>query len=285
MSRRIALVTDSTAALTAELCRQYQVHVIPTMLHWGATSYRDGVDVSAREFFERLRTDPVHPTTSAFSIGAAQQVYRQAAEGAEGVVGIHISPKLSGVYGVAVQARDLMPELNIRVVDARSTSMALGFVVAAAAEAADAGAGLDEVAAVAERASQSVGLLITPETLVYLQRGGRIGAAAAFVGGVLDLKPVLDLQDGSLVPLERVRSRKKALARTVEVAAQRLAGKTDIRLAAIHANAEDVAREMLGGLRPQIRGSIRWEGVADVSPTVGAHAGPGTVGFAYTWGF
>jgi DegV family protein with EDD domain len=203
----------------------------------------------------------------------------------EGVVGIHLSPKLSGVHGVAVQARDLMPELNIRIVDSQATSMALGFVVAAAAEAADAGAGLDEVAAIAERASQSVGLLITPETLIYLQRGGRIGAAAAFVGGVLDLKPVLDLQAGSLVPLERVRSRKKALARTVEVAAQRLAGKSDIRLAAIHANAEDVAREMLADLRTKIPVPLKWEGVADVSPTVGAHAGPGTVGFAFTWGF
>ncbi len=281
----IALITDSTAALPDEIRQRYDVLIVPTMLHWGAQSYRDGVDISPQAFFERLKTDPVHPTTSAFSIGSAQEIYRQAATGHTSVLGLHISSKLSGVYEIAQQARDLMPDLTVKIVDTRVTAMALGFVVQQVGEACEAGASLDEAAALAQAMIPNAGILLSPEVLTYLQRGGRIGAAAAMVGGLLDLKPILDLQDGMLKPLERVRSRKKALARMVDVAVERLTGKTKVRLGGVHANAEDEARAVAQAAAERLGSAVVQTTVCPVSPTVGAHIGPGTVGLCYTWGF
>lgn len=281
----IALITDSTAALPDDIRERFDVRIIPTMLHWGAQSYRDGADITPAAFFERLKTDPVHPTTSAFSIGAAQEVFRDAAAGHRSVLGLHISARLSGVYEIAQQARDLMPELTIKLVDTRVTSMALGFIVQQVGEACAAGAGLDEAAALAQAMIPNSGVLLAPEVLTYLQRGGRIGAAAALVGGLLDLKPILDLQDGMLKPLERVRSRKKSLARMVDLGVQRLTGKTKIRLGAVHANAELEAKGVLEAAAERLGSAVVQTVVCPVSPTVGAHTGPGTVGFCYTWGF
>lgn len=282
---KIALITDSTAALPEEICRRYNVRVIPTMLHWGAQSFRDGVDITPQAFFERLKTDPVHPTTSAYSIGTAQEVYREAAAESEGVLGLHLSSLLSGVYGISQQARELMPELNIRLIDTRTTAMAMGFIVQQVGEACAQGASLDEAAALAQAMIAQSGVLISPEVLTYLQRGGRIGAAAAIVGGLLDLKPLLDLQDGMLKPLERVRSRKKALARIADVTVERLAGKDKVRLAGVHANAADEAQALADTIADRLGASVVQKLVAPVSPTVGTHIGPGTVGITYTWGY
>ncbi len=281
----IALITDSTAALPDEIRQRFGVRIVPTMLHWGAQSYRDGVDITPAAFFERLKTDPVHPTTSAFSIGTAQEIYREAAAGRTGVLGLHISSKLSGVYEIAHQARELMPDLNIKLVDTRVTAMAMGFIVQQVGEACEAGASLDEAATLAQTMIANSGVLLSPEVLTYLQRGGRIGAAAAMVGGLLDLKPILDLQDGMLKPLERVRSRKKALARMVDVGVERLTGKPKVRLGAVHANAEEEARGVLQAAADRLGSSVVQTVVCPVSPTVGAHTGPGTVGLTYTWGY
>lgn len=281
----IAIVTDSTAALPEEIRQRYHVHIIPTMLHWGAQSFRDGADITPQAFFERLKTDPVHPTTSSFSIGAAQEIFRAAAAGHSAVLGLHISAKLSGVYEIAQQARDLLPDLTIRLVDTRVTAMALGFIVQQVGEACAAGASLDEGAALAQTMIPNAGVLLSPEVLTYLQRGGRIGAAAAMVGGLLDLKPILDLQDGMLHPLERVRSRKKALARMIDVAVGRLNGKPKVRIGAVHANAEDEARVVAQTMAERLGASVVQTTVGPVSPTVGAHIGPGTVGLCYTWGY
>ena len=281
----IALITDSTVALPDEIRNRFNVRIVPTMLHWGAQSYRDGVDITPAAFFERLKTDPVHPTTSAFSIGTAQEIYREAAAGHSGVLGIHISARLSGVYEIAQQARDLMPDLNIKLVDTRVTAMAMGFIVQQVGEACEAGASLDEAAALTQTMIANAGVLLSPEVLTYLQRGGRIGAAAAMVGGLLDLKPILDLQDGMLKPLERVRSRKKALARMADLGVERLKGKPKVRLGAVHANAEMEAKAVLQSAAERLGSSVVQTIVCPVSPTVGAHIGPGTVGLTYTWGF
>ncbi len=281
----IALITDSTAALPDEIRDRYDVRIIPTMLHWGAQSYRDGADITPQVFFERLKTDPVHPTTSAFSIGAAQEIIRAAAQGHSAVLGLFISAKLSGVFEIAQQARDLMPDVMFRAIDTRVTAMAMGFIVQQVGEACANGATLDQATALAQAMLPNAGVLLSPEVLTYLQRGGRIGAAAAMVGGLLDLKPILDLQDGMLKPLERVRSRKKALARMVDVGVERLTGKTKIRIGAVHANAEDEARGVAQAAAERLGAEVVQTVVCPVSPTVGAHTGPGTVGLTYTWGF
>src|SRR3970040_1978911 len=127
--RSVAIVTDSTAYMPADLVQQYQIHVVPNVVNWGTKTYRDGVDITSTEFFERRKKDPENPTTAVASIGEFRDVYAKAAELAEAVLGLHLSAKLSGTYSAAEQARALLVDKNIRVIDSNATAMALGFVV------------------------------------------------------------------------------------------------------------------------------------------------------------
>src|SRR5688572_21399691 len=143
---KVAIVTDSTAYLPKELTSQYQIHVVPNVVNWGTKSYRDGVDIGATEFFERLKTDPVQPTTAVSSVGDFRDIYAKAAETADTVLGIHLSAKLSGTFSAAEQARGMLADQNITVIDSNATAMALGFVVLAAARVAQNGGTLEEAA-------------------------------------------------------------------------------------------------------------------------------------------
>jgi DegV family protein with EDD domain len=279
---RIAIVTDSTAYVPKPLLDQYGILVVPNVVNWGTQTFRDGVDLSATAFFERLKTDPVMPTTAVASVGEFQEIYGRAAEGAAGVLGIHLSTKLSGTYSAAEQAKKMIPGARIEVIDSNATAMATGFVVLAAARAAEAGQSLDEVAAVARDAIPRVGVAFTVETLDFLRRGGRIGGAAAFVGGLLDMKPILELRNGRVEPIERVRSKKKAVDRVLEIVAERTQGKQPLRLATIHAAAADEAKRLLE-VASQRLGAVETV-LAEASPTVAVHAGPGTVGLAWCTG-
>ncbi|MCC7359335.1 MAG: DegV family protein [Anaerolineales bacterium] len=277
--RAVAFVTDSTAYLPKDLVEQYAITVVPNVVNWGTKAYRDGVDISSSEFFERLKTDPVQPTTAVASIGEFRDHYAKAAEAAPHVIGIHLSHKLSGTFSAAEQARAMLPDKDITVIDSNATAMALGFVLLAAARAAEAGQPLAEVVAAAKAAIPRVGLVFTVETLEYLRRGGRIGGAQAFLGGLLDMKPILELRDGRVEPVERVRSKKKALDRVLDIIAEQTAGRGKVHLATIHAAAAAEAAGVLAAAKERLNAV---EGVmAEASPTVATHTGPGTVGLAY----
>jgi DegV family protein with EDD domain len=281
-SRSVAIVVDSTAFMPRSLLEQYQIHVVPNVVNWGTQSYRDGVDIQPREFFERLKTDPVQPTTAVASVGEFSEIYARAAATAEAVVGVHLSAKLSGTYAAAQQAKAMLPDKRIEIVDSQSTAMALGFVALAAARAAAEGASAEDVVQAAEATIPHVGLLFTVETLDYMRRGGRIGLAAAFLGNLVDLKPILELKEGRVEPMERVRSKKKALNRILEVMAERTRGKTPLRLATIEAAATEEASALLETARQRL-GAVETI-LAEASPTVAVHAGPGTVGLAWCAG-
>jgi len=281
-SRSVALVTDSTAYLPPNLLEEYGIFVVPNFVNWGGQTYRDGVDIQATEFFERLRKDPVLPTTAVASIGEIAEIYGRAAETADAVLGIHLSTKLSGTYSAALQAVRMLPGKRIEVVDSNATAMAMGFVVLAAARAAQAGQSFDEVLQVARDTIPHVGVVFTVETLEFLRRGGRIGGAAAFMGSLLDMKPILDLRDGRVEPIERVRTKKKAVERVLEIIVQRADGQKPVRLATLHAAAPQEAAALLQVASARL-GALEAL-LCDVSPTVATHAGPGTVGLAYCTG-
>jgi DegV family protein with EDD domain len=209
-------------------------------------------------------------------------VYAKAAEGADGVVGIHISNKLSAIFSTAQQAKDMLSGARIEVIDTGATAMALGFVVLAAARAAAEGKSFEAVVKAARDVSAKVGLTFTVETLEYLRRGGRIGGAQAFIGGLLDAKPILELRDGRVEPVERVRTKRKAVERVLETIAAKIEGKSPIRLATIHAAAPQEAAELLEKAKARL-GAVEAI-LAEASPTVATHAGPGTVGLAYCAG-
>ncbi|MBI5288791.1 MAG: DegV family protein, partial [Chloroflexi bacterium] len=206
----VFIVTDSTSDIPRDLADQYGITVVPLSITFGDESFRDGVDMGADEFYARLQSAKHLPTTSQPPPALFQHAYRHLISRGD-VVSIPLSHKFSGTVETArAAARDVAPD-KITVVDSGFASMALGLVVLAAARAAQAGATRAECAAVAESAATRIKLLVTFETLDYLRRGGRIGRASAFLGGLLKLKPVLTVKDGEAHPVARMRSRQKAL--------------------------------------------------------------------------
>jgi DegV family protein with EDD domain len=276
---RIAIVTDSTAYIPADLARQYNIYTAPQQLIWGAETYRDGVDITPTQFYERLKVDKVNPKTSQVSPGAFQEVFTQALQSADAILGIIVSSGVSQTFNSANVAKSNLPGAQIELVDSRTTAMAMGFICMAAVRAAAEGKSLAECKQLAEDAISRTGVVFIVDTLDYLHRGGRIGGAQKFIGNALNVKPVLHLKEGRVEPLERVRTKKKATEFVINYVAEQVAGKSNVRLATLHAHAEAEARELLAAASARVNPveSV----LAEVSPTVGTHTGPGTVGLAW----
>ncbi|MEP7357457.1 MAG: DegV family protein [Anaerolineales bacterium] len=278
----IAYVTDSTAYMPPDLLQQYNIHVVPNVVNWGTQTYRDGVDITSSEFFERLKSDPVMPTTAVSGIGDFRDVYERAAKTADAVIGVHLSARLSGTYSAAVQAQAMLPQYKITVIDSNATAMALGFVILAAARASQAGGSVADAIAAANQAIPKVGVIFTVQTLDFLRRGGRIGGAQAFIGSLLDMKPILELRDGRVEPVERVRTKKKAVERVLDMVIAKTKGQHPIRLATLHAAAPEEAKALLALAKERLGADE--DIFSEVSPTVATHTGPGTVGLAFCAG-
>jgi DegV family protein with EDD domain len=276
---KIAIVTDSTAYLPKPLLDQYHIAVGPQILVWDQTTYQDGVDIQPVEFYQRLKTAKVMPSSSQVAIPTFNTIFGNLLDQGYSVLAILISAKLSGTVDSAVQARDAYPQAPIEIVDSFTTGLEMGLHVLAAARAAEAGANLSECKAIAEQAQKHTHLFITFETLEFLHRGGRIGGAQRFLGTALNIKPILEIRGGRLEAVERVRTRSKALTRLIELVEADVAGKKSIRLACMHANAEAEARAVL--LQAETRLGAIETILGDVSPVIGVHAGPGTIGLAY----
>lgn len=279
---KIVIVTDSTVYLPKEITEQYGIVVAPQVLIWGDESFEDGVDIQPEEFYSRLKTATVMPTTSQVTIPYFQKIFGEYLEKEYEILAILISAKLSGTIDSAVQARDLLPKGPIEIVDSEATSMATGFHILMVARAAQQGASLAECKALAEKAREHTGVIFAVDTLEFLHRGGRIGGGSRFLGTALNIKPILELSDGKVEAVERVRTRNKSLQRLVAMVTERTAGKQPVRLAALHANAANEAKLMLEQAIQQMNPVETF--LTQVSPVVGTHAGPGTVGLAYMAG-
>jgi DegV family protein with EDD domain len=281
---KIVLVTDSTTYMPPELVKKYNISVAPQVLIWGDQTYKDGVDIESREFFTRLKTAKVMPTTSQVAVISFQEIFQNLVNQGYEVLALLVSSKLSGTVQSAMQARDLMSSARekVNVVDSQSVAMALGFQVLALARAIEDGAGLKDAIALAERSYQYTGVFFAVDTLEFLHRGGRIGGAQRFLGTMLNMKPILAIQDGRVEGIERIRTKNKAQDRVLELTIEKVAGRTPVRLATLHANAADDARALLTRAEQALNPveSI----FTEVSPTVGTHAGPGTVGLAFMAG-
>lgn len=240
---KLAIVTDSSAYLPAELVTRYGIHVVPLNVHFNGTLFKDGVNITEEEFFRKLAAAPELPSTSQPSAGEFAEFFRQAGQGADGLVAIVLSSALSGTYSSAVAAVDLLPDMRIAVVDSRTTSMGMGFLVLAAARAAEEGKSMEEVVALVEGLVNRVNVVFMPDTLKYLAKGGRIGNAAALMGSVLAIKPLLEISGGKVEPLEKVRTRSKAIARLVGVLQERCDGRP-AHVAIIHSLAGEEAEEI-----------------------------------------
>jgi DegV family protein with EDD domain len=280
---KVAIVTDSTTNIPKDLLKGIEVHVAPAIVIWSGEELRDGVDIQPTAFYERLAGAKEMPTTSQAVPGAFKDIYEKlVAAGQTDILSYHVSTKLSGTVNSAEQAKALVPDANVEIVDGLSCSMGTGWPLLEGIKAAKAGKSLEEVTKITRKASEKTGLFIMVDTLEFLHRGGRIGGASRFLGTALNLKPILELQEGALEAIERVRTKKKAKARLIELVKERLGGDTPIRIASLHANAKEEAEKLLEDAKEAFNPIEAT--ITEVSPAVGTHTGPGTLGLAFMAG-
>jgi len=281
---RVAVLTDSTAYIPDPILKQYNIFTIPLFVVWNGQSLRDGVDITPQEFYQRLATAKTMPTTSQPSAQDMKGAFQNLLDQGYDVLGIFISSKLSGTVQSAHQALEMMPQAasRIAVVDSLSTAMAMGFQVVQAARAAQQGASLTECQQAALTAQANSSVYFVVDTLEFLHRGGRIGGAQALLGTALNIKPLLELRAGRIEAVEKIRTKSKAIERMIELTAERVAGRTPVRLAAVHANAEAEAQALLEAAAAKMNPVETF--FASVSPVIGVHTGPGVVGLAFMSG-
>jgi DegV family protein with EDD domain len=272
----VRVVTDSTSDITQADARALGITVVPLNIHAGTRQFRDGIDITPPEFFRRLAASKTLPKTSQPSAGAFLEVYEALTKDTDEILSIHISGKLSGTLNSARAAQqELGPKARIEVLDSETVSVPLAFAARAAQDAATRGAGLAECAEAARDTLARTTLVYVLDTLEYLQRGGRIGRARAWLGAVFNVKPVLTVKDGEIAPLERVRTRARAEERVFELAT------TDPdpeRLAIAHSSSDEEGERWAARLRearPGVPVEVGWLG-----PVVGVYGGPKVLGMA-----
>jgi DegV family protein with EDD domain len=270
----VHVVTDSTSDISKELAEEHGITVVPLTIAFGHESYRDGIDISADEFYARLQTTKALPTTSQPPPALFQHAYEHLTTRGD-VVSIHLSHKFSGTVETArAAARAVAPE-RISVVDSNSVSMGLGMCAIAAARAARAGGTRQACVAAAESVAGGLRIAVAFETLEYLRRGGRIGRAQAFLGGLLRLKPILTVKDGEAFPVTRVRSRARALDELFALCAQ---DQRIEEIAVLHTTTPDDAASLAERARAARPGVPLL--VGRFGPVLGVHGGPGMLGIA-----
>jgi DegV family protein with EDD domain len=269
----VAIVTDSTADLPAQLVKSRNVTVVPLTLNFEGRSLLDGVEIRPSEFYRRLPNATTHPTTSQPSPALFAEAYARLLQDHDEIVSIHISEKLSGTYASAVQGAEMSDAKRVRVVDSQLVSMSLGLITLAATQIAAGGADGGTVERRIAEMREHVQTYFSVATLEFLRRGGRIGRASAMLGSVLQVKPVLCIRDGLVTPLERVRTFDRALNRIVELTREVDRGR-GLCVIVGHGDAEADAERVARELEP-IADTLM---IQPLGPVVGAHAGPGVVG-------
>ena len=279
----VAIITDSSAYLPEELVKELNIHVVPLTLHWDEQIYRDGEDIRAEEFYERLAQSDSIPTTSQVTVSEFTGLFQRLFKQDKAVFAMLISSGISGTVESALQAQSDFPDAPLEIMDTRLVSMALGFMVLCVARAAKEGASLAECKALAEDLYPKIGVYFTVDTLKYLNKGGRINTAKRLLGSALNIKPIMAIQDGKIELVESVRSRKKAIARMLQLVERDIAGREPVRIATFHAAAESDNQALLQ--EAVARFSPVETITTHVSPVIGAHTGPGTLSIAYLAGY
>lgn len=272
MGNRFRVVTDSTSDVPAEWRERHGIEVVPLRVLFGTESFRDGVDLTVDEFYTRLRSADRLPTTSAPAPGDFAQVYERLSHDCDGVVSIHISGELSGTVEAARVGAGSVDGFPVHVVDSRCITICVAYLCRAAAEADT----LEEAVRRVEERVPRQRILALLDTLKYLEMGGRIGRAQAMLGSMLDVKPILALADGRVAPVDRVRTRNRAIPRLLERLRQDLPVE---RLAVMHAQAPEDAeriRTQLAAELPDVQVDV-----GEIGAVLGTHVGPGAVGLTY----
>lgn len=272
----VKIVTDSTADIPQELVDELGIKVVPLYLLFGEETFRDDIDITKDEFYERLPKDPIHPTTTQPTPSDFVKVYKELEDDADAIISIHISDKLSGTLNSAIQGAKEIKKCPTTIIDSKSVAMALGLLVIKAAEMAKEGKPAEKIAAAVKSAVDNIHILVLFDTLHYLAKGGRIGKAQALVGNILNVKPILTMDDGAFIPLTKVRNRKKGIDRIINY----LTEGSDIEdIAVIHSTTPEegkILAEKVSAVLPNQK--IR---TARLGAVLGVHGGPGVLAIAF----
>lgn len=279
--KTIRILTDTDSSIPPEICKELKITQVPISIHFGEDTYETGVDMNETELFQRVDQEDVLPTTSAPSPGKFEEIFKAIfAEGADEVICFCVSSEVSATYAAAKTASQNFPEGKVHVIDSRSLSMGQGFMVIAAAEAALKGASTQEIIEIAKSTAQRTYLYAYLPTLKYLAMSGRVGHIAAGMADILNVKPILTIQNGKLELLEKVRTPKKAQKRIIELGKQISDTKDIERFCFVHVIALEAAKELekqLQGIFPLPEKII----YAELSAGLSVHAGAGMLGFAF----
>ena len=275
----VRIVTDSTADIPAEVREKYGISMVPLKVLFGETSYRDAIDITADTFYDQLKSSSALPTTSQPSPMEFSELYEKllAEDPTSPIISIHLAAALSGTYQSATIAQSMIEDerAQIVVVDSKSASFGTGMQVILAAQLAQQGASVEEIIEAITKRQETYGVFFLVDTLEYLQKGGRIGKAAALVGSLLNIKPILSLDNnGGILPVDKVRGSKKAMARVVELAKEKL-GDAEIDFVVGYADDKEPGLELESKLRSAL--NVRNVHYTTVGAVIGTHTGPGTI--------
>jgi len=279
---KVAIVTDSTAYLPAELIAEYDIKVIPLVVIWDGDSFEDGVEITPTQFYTRLEKSSSLPSTSQPSEAKFVEIFSKLLNKDMDVVAILISSGISGTVNSALQAKNEIGSDRVVVIDSQTAAMATGLHVLAAARKAEAGGSLEEVKEVALKAQQKTNVIFAVDTLEFLHKGGRIGGAKRLMGSMLNLKPILEMNGGSIEAVESVRTQKRALGRLISLVEEKSAGEKPLRLAVFHSNVPEQAQALLENAQNTLSPDETF--LAELSPAIGTHVGPGTLAIAFMTG-
>jgi fatty acid kinase fatty acid binding subunit len=274
-----AIVTDSLADIPEPIMRELGILAVPTLVHFGDTTFRDKVDLTADEFYKRLAESPTLPTTSQPSPGAFEEVYRRLARETDQIISIHTTSAISGIYNSALIASRAVAGVHVAVIDSRQVTMALGWLVIMAARAARSGASVPEIMGLILDTIPRAHIIAMLDTLEYAQRSGRLGKASALLGTLLHVKPIVALGDGAVVPVEKVRTPRRGLERMAEIV---LSSGPLQEIAVMHAAGQAHAIQ----LKEMLARSLDADNIliGETGPVLGTGVGPGAVGIAWVNG-
>ncbi len=278
----LKVITDSTSYISADLLKQYDIAVVPLKVHFGQETYDEVTGLSNRDFYRRLSTTSDFPTTSQPASGQYKQLYQDILQQdpAAQILVLPLSSKLSGSYNSALVAAEQLPQARITVFDTHSAAMGIGLMALTAVEMAWAGQPFNQIIARMEAMRRQLCIVLMVDNLEYLRRGGRIGAAAAFLGTLLNTKPILAVVEGRIQPLDRVRTKKRAVERLLVEMESRLSDPAQpIQGAVMHINAEEELTHLAGLMRQRF--NLTRFFTAEIGPVIGAHLGPGALGAGF----
>ena len=274
---KLAIVTDSVSDISPKIAKELKITVVPLTVIFGTDQFLDGVELSNSEFFQKLETDPNHPSTSQPSPEAFVKTYEKLLKEGFEILSVHVSAKLSGTINSAEQAIKSLDTNKIKIVDTGTASMAQGLVAMSAARAAKNAKSLDELADMAEATAKKTNVYVAMDTMEFLKRGGRIGKARAMLGSILNIKPIITTDNGEIVPHSRARTIKKAISSMINDMGDK---NQIVEVAVLHSTTPDLAKDVLTQIDAQ---NLNNPGtITEIGPVVGTHAGPGCLAIAYT---